>query len=48
MSAVFRRENNHPNKWVDMRDKSDCWIKRREGGGWGSYANVYRREGGGF
>lgn len=48
MTGVYRRENLHPNKWVDMRDKDDCWIKRREGAGWGSYAYVYRREGAGW
>lgn len=30
MPGIYRRENLHPNKWVNLVDKGDCWLKRRE------------------
>lgn len=50
MPGIYRRENAHPNKWVNLVDKGDCWLKRRENAHpdkWQT-ATVYRRQGGGW
>lgn len=50
MPGIYRRENMHPNKWVNLVDKGDCWVKRRENAHpdkWQT-ATVYRRQGGGW
>lgn len=50
MTGIYRRENTHPNKWVNLMDKSDCWVKRRENAHPDKWqpASIFRRESNGW